>query len=72
MANTGGKDHIETSDLRPVVYLDLPAIPGDVPAGGPLIITDASSQSRRTVEWGLEIRPQPATHAPASRLDRAP
>lgn len=38
----------------PIVTLEIPDVPGDIPALGRLIITDTASQSRRHVEWGLE------------------
>lgn len=40
----------------PLVTLELADVPGDVPSPGTLTITDASSQNRRTVEWGAEHR----------------
>jgi hypothetical protein len=41
---------------NPVVSLELPAIPGDVPAEGRVVVTDLASQARRLAEWGLEQR----------------
>jgi len=40
----------------PLMTLTVPAVPGDVPAEGRLIVTDTATQTRRTVEWGLEQR----------------
>ena len=40
----------------PIIPLELANIPGDVPALGRLVVTDAASQSRRYVAWGLESR----------------
>jgi hypothetical protein len=41
---------------NPLVIGLVPAITGDVPAEGRLIVTDAAGQSRRLVEFGLEQR----------------
>lgn len=40
----------------PIIPLELANIDGDVPALGRLVVTDAASQSRRYVAWGLESR----------------
>jgi hypothetical protein len=40
----------------PLVELELADVPGDVPSPAVLTITEMSSQSRRTVEWGAEQR----------------
>lgn len=40
----------------PVVTTTVTGVTGDVPAEGRLIVTDAASQSRRHMEWGLEQR----------------
>lgn len=44
------------SSTAPVLTLTVANVPGDVPAEGRLIVTDAATQNRRTVEWGLEQR----------------
>ncbi len=46
----------EVSSTAPVLTLTVADVPGDVPAEGRLIVTDAATQNRRTVEWGLEQR----------------
>lgn len=38
----------------PFVTLEVPNVPGDIPALGRLIVTDSATQARRHVEWGLE------------------
>jgi len=43
-----------SSGTAPFVALDVPSVPGDVPALGRLIVTDTATQSRRHVEWGVE------------------
>jgi hypothetical protein len=40
----------------PLVTVTLAGVKGDVPAEGRLVVTDAASQARRHVEWGLEQR----------------
>lgn len=40
----------------PLVELELADVPGDVPSPATLTVTEASSQNRRTVEWGAEHR----------------
>jgi hypothetical protein len=40
----------------PLVTLEIGSVPGDAPADATLTITESSSQSRRTVEWGAEQR----------------
>lgn len=37
-----------------VVTLDVPSVPGDVPAEARLVITDTASHARRYAEWALE------------------
>ena len=44
------------SSTAPVVTLQIPGVPGDVAAEGRLIVTDAATQARRHVEWGLQQR----------------
>lgn len=53
------------SSSTPFVALEIPNVPGDVPALGRLIGTDTATQSRRHVEWGLE---SPDTYAAATSL----
>lgn len=45
-----------TSSATPVVTLTVASVTGDVPAEGRLIVTDAATQGRRYMEWGLENR----------------
>lgn len=45
-----------TSSSAPLATLTIANVKGDVPAEGRLLVTDASSQNRRFVEWGLEQR----------------
>jgi hypothetical protein len=49
----------------PFQVLELASIPGDIDALGELIVTDAATQSRRHVEWGLE---GPLTYNSATSL----
>lgn len=45
-----------TSSATPFVTVTVASVTGDVPAEGRLIVTDAATQSRRYLEWGLEQR----------------
>jgi len=45
-----------TSSATPFVALTVASVTGDVPAEGRLIVTDAATQNRRYLEWGLEQR----------------
>jgi len=45
-----------TSSATPFVTLTVAGVTGDVPAEGRLIVTDAATQARRYLEWGLEQR----------------
>jgi len=47
---------IATASTLPLITGTLANVPGDVPALGRLIVTDAATQFRRHVEWGLEQR----------------
>lgn len=50
---------------EPIQTLEVPGVPGDVPAEGRLVVTDTAGQARRHVEWGLENRHyDPAAPAP--------
>ncbi len=51
----------------PLVTLEVSGVAGDVPALGRLVVTDAASQSRRWMAWGLESRWYP-TSSPSSLL----
>lgn len=42
------------SSSTPITTLEVPSVPGDIPALGRLIVTDTATQIRRHVEWGLE------------------
>ena len=44
------------SSATPFVTLTLASVPGDVLAEGRLQVTDAATQNRRYIEWGLESR----------------
>lgn len=44
------------TNTEPLQVLTIPSVAGDVAAEGRLVITDAATQSRRHVEWGLEQR----------------
>lgn len=57
-----------TSSL-PLVELELTGVGGDVPALGRLVVTDAATQLRRYVAWGLESRWYPTTSPPALIVD---
>jgi hypothetical protein len=54
-----------TSGSGPVLTAEIVNLIGDVPALGRLIVTDAATQSRRHVEWGLE---GPLTYNSATSL----
>ncbi len=45
-----------TSSTAPAMTVTVASVAGDVPAEGRLIVTDAATQARRYVEWGLEQR----------------
>lgn len=44
------------TDTNPMQTLTITDVPGDVPALGRLVVTDAATQSRRWVCWGIESR----------------
>lgn len=58
-----------TASTLPVVTLELTSVAGDVPAEGRLVVTDAASQSRRLVRWGLESRFYPTSSPSGLLLD---
>lgn len=58
-----------TASTLPVVTLELTSVAGDVPAEGRLVVTDAATQSRRLVRWGLESRFYPTSSPPSLILD---
>lgn len=60
---------VTSSDIMQV--LTLTDVAGDVPALGRLVVTDAASQSRRWVAWGLESRWLPTLSAPSLIVDSA-
>jgi hypothetical protein len=45
-----------TNDASPVVTLNLPSVPGDVPALGRLVVTEDVNVARRHLVYGLEQR----------------
>lgn len=58
-----------SASTLPLVTLELTGVAGDVPAEGRLVVTDAASQSRRLVRWGLESRFYPTSSPPGLILD---
>lgn len=59
------------SGTAPLLTVDVPDVPGDVTAEARLVITDASSQARRWVEWGLEALHYDPAHPSALFIDSA-
>jgi hypothetical protein len=59
------------ASTNPIITLELTAVPGDVPALGRLVITDAATQARRYIPWGLESRRYPTSSPPSLILDSA-
>lgn len=57
------------TNTDPMQTLELASVPGDVPALGRLVVTDAASQSRRFVAWGLESRWYPTASPPSLIVD---
>lgn len=56
----------------PLASVEVTGVPGDVDALGRLVVTDAATQSRRHIQWGLESRYYPpAGAAPALLIDAA-
>ncbi len=53
----------------PLITLELADIPGDVPALGRLVTTDAASKDRRYVAWGMESRHYPISSPPSLIVD---
>lgn len=60
-----------SSSTLPLMTIELTNVDGDVPAEGRLIITDAATQNRRHVEWGLESLFYPTSSPPALLIDSA-
>lgn len=58
-----------SASTLPVATLELSSVAGDVPGEGRLVVTDAASQSRRLVRWGLESRFYPTSSPPGLLLD---
>lgn len=58
-----------SASTLPLVTLELTSVAGDVPAEGRLVVTDAASQARRLVRWGLESRYYPTSSPPGLILD---
>jgi hypothetical protein len=58
---------VTSSDI--MATLTLTGVAGDVPALGRLVVTEAASQSRRWVAWGLESRWLPTSSAPSLIVD---
>lgn len=58
-----------SASTLPVVTLELTSVAGDAPAEGRLVVTDAASQSRRLVRWGIESRFYPTSSPPGLILD---
>lgn len=53
----------------PIQTVELSGVGGDVPALARLVVTDAASQSRRWVCWGLESRHYPTSSPPSLIID---
>jgi hypothetical protein len=53
----------------PLVSLILTDLPGDLDLLGRVVVTDAASQSRRWVAWGMESRWLPTTSPPSLLID---
>lgn len=58
-----------SASTLPLVTLELTGVAGDVPAEGRLVVTDAASQSRRLIRWGVESRFYPTSSPPGLILD---
>ena len=58
-----------TTSSAPIITLELTGIGGDVEALGRLVVTDAGSQSRRYVAWGMESRWYPTSSPPSLIVD---
>lgn len=63
------KGSVTSSD--PLITLEVTGVAGDVPALGRLVVTDAASQSRRWLVWGLESRWYPTSSPPSLIVDSA-
>jgi hypothetical protein len=66
-SRSAGPNAVITTD--PLVTLELTGVPGDVPATGRLVVSDAASQARRFVPWGLESRWYPTSSPPSLIID---
>jgi hypothetical protein len=66
-SKSAGPNAVITTD--PLVTLELTGVPGDVPATGRLVVSDAASQARRFVPWGLESRWYPTLSPPSLIID---
>lgn len=58
-----------SASTLPLVTLELTGVTGDVPAEGRLVVTDAATQSRRLLRWGLESRWYPTSSPPSLILE---
>lgn len=58
-----------SASTLPLVTVELTGVTGDVPAEGRLVITDAASQPRRLIRWGIESRYYPTSSPPSLILD---
>jgi hypothetical protein len=58
-----------SASTLPLVTLELTSVAGDVAAEGRLVVTDAASQIRRLLRWGLESRFYPTSSPPGLIMD---
>lgn len=58
-----------SASTLPLATLELTSVAGDVQAEGRLVVTDAATQSRRLIRWGLESRFYPTSSPPGLILD---
>lgn len=58
-----------STSTAPIVTVELSGVAGDVPAKGRLVVSDAATQSRRWVAWGLESRYLPTSSPPSLIVD---
>jgi hypothetical protein len=68
----GEKTEVQAATVTssaPIITQELTGVGGDVPALGRLVVTDAASQNRRWVAWGLESRYYPTSSPPSLIVD---
>lgn len=59
------------TSTEPIVTREITGVTGDIPAEGRIIVTDAATQARRLVRWGVWSRYYPTTAPPGLLLDSA-